>query len=155
MKPQPWFSVCSRLPYSITLLRLPSKAQAFSFHTIYMKTLVNNTWLQKPWVGSQWPNVIYAAAADSVCWFSVGSITTIYSQSPQLMAFLYEITIVSLYMCVIIYSCTVCKWLHLTILDMDTKWKITSSEKLNVICEVKANPATLLVEIANRLGLAP
>jgi hypothetical protein len=38
---------------------------------------------------------------------------------------------------------------------MDTKGKITLSEKLNVICEVEANSVTSPVETVNRLGFAP
>jgi hypothetical protein len=64
--------------------------------------------------------------------------------------------VVSLYVSVIIYSYTICKWLNFEILDIGTKQKkITLSGKLNVIHEVEAKSLISWVEIANHLGLAP
>jgi hypothetical protein len=49
----------------------PVKHMIFPPHTICMKKLVNSTHSQQPWVGSQRPLVVYAAAADTVHWVCV------------------------------------------------------------------------------------
>jgi hypothetical protein len=70
------------------------------------------------------------------------------------MAFLYEITFVP-YISMIIYLHTLCKWLDYTILNTDTKQKITLGEKLNVTCEVEAKSKTLRYWNCNLSWIGP
>jgi hypothetical protein len=102
---------------------------------------------------SQRPLVVCAAAADTVRWFCVES--TVISTPNHYSSWHFFIkSRVSLYISVIIYSWTLCKWLNCSILDMDTKKKITLSEILNVIHEVEAKSMTSQVENESHLWLA-
>jgi hypothetical protein len=106
----------------------------FFFRAICMKKQVNRTHLQQPWAGSQRPLVVCAAAADTVRWFCVEN--TVISTPNHYSSWHFFIkSRVLLYISVIIYSWTICKWLNCAILGMDTKKK--DHFEWNIKCDTR------------------